>query len=372
MDWRDVPSGPRPRRVRIPRREWPRIQALTRLRHAQHDVVVRAWAIVWLSHGHGPTRVAMLVGCSDRCVRKWRERWEACPCIESLLDAARSGRPPRVSLETRCEIVQLACERPPDSRVVFRDVWTYQAIADALYECSGECVSRSTVRRVLGAGGFRPHRVRYWLHSPDPDFRAKVERICRLYRRPPKDAVVVCVDEKPMQALARRHPIHADRRGVVRHEFEYRRRGTCSLLGAFDIRTGEVFGRVVRHRDARALLSFLDALARRYEGRRVYVIWDNLNLHHDGRDARWTRFNEEHGRRFRFVHTPLHASWVNQIEIWFSILQRRVLRYGSFDSVTALARDVLGFIRHWNRAEAHPFRWTFAGRFVDAPARLDA
>jgi hypothetical protein len=277
-----------------------------------------------------------------------------------------------VTLQTRCQIVQLACERPEDNRVVFRDVWSYQAVADALFERNGERVSRSTVRRVLGAGGWRPHRVRYWLHSPDPDFRAKVARICRLYRYPPKDAVVVCVDEKPMQALARRHPIHAGHRGVVRHEFEYRRRGTCSLLAAFDIRTGEVFGRVVRHRDARALLAFMHALAQRYDGRRVYIVWDNLNVHCEGQDARWTRFNQEHGHRFRFVYTPLHASWVNQVEIWFSILQRRVLRYGSFESVTALAHDVRGFIRHWNHAEAHPFRWTFAGRFVDASAPLAA
>src|SRR5260370_23984747 len=131
----------------------------------------------------------MLVGCSERAVRKWRARGEVCPCIESLLDAPRSGRPPRVSLQTRCEIVSLACERPADNRVVFREVWSYQAVADALYARSGQRVSRSTVRRVLGAGGFRPHRVRYLLHSPDPNFRAKVARICRLYRHPPKDAV---------------------------------------------------------------------------------------------------------------------------------------------------------------------------------------
>jgi hypothetical protein len=175
-----------------------------------------------------------------------------------------------------------------------------------------------------------------------------------------------------MQALTRCHPIHRGHRGIVRYEFEYRRRGTCSLLAAFDIRTGEVFGRVVRRRDAHALRAFMHAVAHRYDGRRVYVIWDNLNLHHDGRDARWTRFNQEHGRRFRFVHTPVHASWVNQVEIWFSILQRRVLRYGSFESVTALTRDVVGFIRHWNRAEARPFRWTFNGRFVNAPVHLTA
>ena len=173
-----------------------------------------------------------------------------------------------------------------------------------------------------------------------------------------------------MQALARRRPIHVGHRGIVHHEFEYRRRGTCSLLASFDIRTGEVFGRVVRHRDARALMAFMHALAQRYYGRRVYVIWDNLNLHHDGRDARWTRLDEEHGHRFRFVHTPLHASWVDELEVSgsasFSAVSSATLRYGSFESVAALAHDVLAFIRHWNRAEARPFRWTFAGRFVDS------
>jgi hypothetical protein len=211
--------------------------------------------------------------------------------------------------------------------------------------------------------------VRYWLHSPDPDFRAKVARICRLYTHPPDKAVVLCVDEKPMQALARRYPTHVGHSGIVRREFEYRRRGTCSLLAAFDIRTGKVFGRVVRHRDAAALLAFMQALACHYPDRDVYVVWDNLNLHGEGRDRRWTRFNEQHQGRFRVVYTPLHASGVNQVEIWFSILQRRVLRYGSFESLTALKQDVLGFVRHWNAREARPFHWTFTGRFVDTQDR---
>ena len=93
------------------------------------------------------------------------------------------------------------------------------------------------------------------------------------------------------------------------------------------------------------------------------------NIHGDGRDKRWTRFNQRHGGRFHFVHTPLHASWVNQVEIWFSILQRRVLRHGSFADQAALRTTVLGFIAHWNRAEAHPFRWTFTGRFDQPAAR---
>ena len=105
----------------------------------------------------------------------------------------------------------------------------------------------------------------------------------------------------------------------------------------------------------------MEELAQKYPTGPVYVVWDNLNVHHDGPDKRWTKFNERHGNRFRFVHTPKHASWVNQIELWFSILQRRVLRYGSFASKRALSASVVAFIQHWNRHEAHPFRWTFRG-----------
>jgi len=104
----------------------------------------------------------------------------------------------------------------------------------------------------------------------------------------------------------------------------------------------------------------------------VYVVWDNLNTHYDGPDRRWTEFNDRHGGRFHFVYTPLHASWMNQVEVWFSILQRRLLRYGSFDSPADLAHQVHWFIDHWNRCEAHPFRWTWRTDKVDNPRRRAA
>ncbi len=112
----------------------------------------------------------------------------------------------------------------------------------------------------------------------------------------------------------------------------------------------------------------MEQLAERYKGRDVYVVWDNLNIHCDGRAMRWTEFNRRHGGRFHLVYTPLHASWVNQVEIWFSILQRRVLRHGSFESVVAVRKAVERFIAYWNRVEARPFRWTFTGRFEQAPS----
>jgi len=131
------------------------------------------------------------------------------------------------------------------------------------------------------------------------------------------------------------------------------------LLAAFDIRTGRVIAEVVPRRTAQALVAFLQRVANAYPGKKVHVVWDNLNTHYDGKDKRWTKFNRRNGRRFRFVHTPIHASWLNQVEIWFSILQRRVIRYGDFSTAKRAADRVMGFVQQWNDVEAHPFRWTW-------------
>jgi transposase len=334
---------------------------------APHAVVLRCRMILMLADGLGPSAIGRQLGVSDRVVRKWRIRWEKRPVLPAMRDADRPGRSASIALETRCQLVQVACERPPDERGVRRPVWTQRALVGALYARAGVRISRSSVQRILCSKGLRPHRVRYWLQSPDPDFARKVRQICRLYLEPPPDAVVVCIDEKPMQALGRRSPDRRDRDGSVRHEFEYVRRGVCHLLGAFDVRTGRVLGRVVKKRSAAALHNFLEAVARAFPERRVFIVWDNLNLHHDGKDRDWGEFSRHHGGRFRFVHTPLHASWMNQIEVWFSILQRRLLRYGSFQSIADLREQVLAFIRFWNRFEAHPFRWKFSGQFVQRP-----
>jgi len=353
--------------VPMGRAERLKLRRLARSPSAPHALVQRARALLLLRRGLGPTEVAAQLGLSVRFVGKWKARWLSSPRVEALADAPRSGRPPTITTAVKCELVKLACDRPRDKS--FSAIWTQQLLADELHRQRGTRVSRSTVQRVLAAEGLRPHRVRLWLHSPDPKFREKVERVCELYLAPPPGSTVVCIDEKPMQVLSRRFPTKRERDGSVRREFEYSRRGTCCLLAGFDVRSGEVLGHVVGRRTGPALVTFLESVAKRYPTGEVYVVWDNLNIHSDGRDRRWTKFNSRHRRRFHFIYTPLHASWVNQVEIWFSILQRRVLRYGSFSGKHALRDAVLGFIAHWNRVEAHPFRWTFTGRF-DQPAAL--
>jgi transposase len=173
---------------------------------------------------------------------------------------------------------------------------------------------------------------------------------------------VVCVDEKTsIQALERIHPGRCPTFGRPgRFEFEYRRHCVQALIAGFDVQTGQVFGVCRQRRTAADLAEFMEMLADHYPTGQVYVVWDNLNIH---AEKNWRAFSKRHGGRFHFVYTPKHASWVNQVEIWFSILQRRVLRHGHFRNVQELATAIMGFVAHWNRREAHPFRWTFRGRF---------
>jgi len=355
--------------VHISRRQRKRLEALVCRTSAPQALAKRARIILLRAEGLGPSDVARRLGCDVSTVNKWTVRWRARPVLEALLDAPRSGRPPTITLEARCEIVKIACSRAKDSKAPLQEIWTLNAIAAELRQRSGMTVSRSSIQRVLTTKGFRPHRVRLWLHSPDPEFRPKVQRICKLYLSPPKGAIVLCIDEKSMQALSRRHPTHCAPDGSLRYEFEYARHGTRTLLGAFNIRTGKVLGEIVKHRDAKAMEKFMLTIARHYPKQRIIIVWDNLSTHKDGPHKRWSRFIKRHAGRFDFVYTPLHASWLNQIEIWFSILQRRVLRLGSFDKASELEEAVRSFIDYWNRYEAHPFRWKFSGEFVESLRR---
>ncbi len=358
-----MPAGRPARRIVLESKLREKLTALSRSTSSPFRVVMRARIICLAADGRGNKEIAKDLKLGERTVGKWRRRFADDPRSGVLDDALRSGRPPQVDMTVRLHLVKLACRRPEGNKSPFRDIWTQQALADALLVDTGVRLSRSEVRRILDCEGLRPHRVRQWLHSPDPDFAAKVERICGLYLSPPSGAQVLCIDEKPMQALGRKHPTRIGPRAVVRYEYEYKRHGTRPLLAAFNVADGTLFGQVRPNRKADTLVSFMNDVAKRYPDGDVYVVWDNLNIHHDGPGNRWSKFNAEHGGRFHFVYTPLHASWVNQVEVWFSILERRVLRHGNFAGPQELADTVHGFIRYWNSHEAHPFRWTFRGRF---------
>lgn len=331
--------------------------------HGDGQVALRARMIRMLVRDPCVTAVAERLGVDRKTVRQWRDRFLA-RGIRGLYDEHRSGRPRTISEVTRCELISMACGRPQSYGVEHRQTWTFDELLTAFRARNpGVEISRTTVIRVLGDAELRPHRMQVWMHSQDPEFRRKATEICNLYLHPPAGSVTLCIDEKTgMQALKRKHPTKwagCGRPG--RWEFEYKRKGTRTLFAAFNTQTGHVVAEVRAKRKGRDLLQFMERVAQAYPDGVVHVVWDNLNIHLDGKEKRWTKFNKRHGNRFVFHYTPLHASWVNQVELFFSRVQKRVLRFASFESVHELADKVLGYIAHWNACERKPYRWTFRG-----------
>jgi transposase len=166
-----------------------------------------------------------------------------------------------------------------------------------------------------------------------------------------KNANVWCVDEKSgVQAIERKK---WQKKRQNRMEIDYKRHGTVNLFAAFHVRTGEVFAKATLTRKQKDVNEFMQALAQKNGKKKAYIIWDNLNTHSE------YKF-EELNNRFEFVYTPKHASWVNQAEIWFSILQRKTIKNMSFKSQIDLCSKMMLFVKNWNE-QAHPFKWKFAG-----------
>lgn len=285
---------------------------------------------------------------------------------------------------TRCEIIALACE-PIGKKNTGKDnsgKEKYIPITRTIEQVRQDAIHRgivpnigwTTVQRILSQGEVRPHLVRGWLHSPDPQFREKVTEICDLYLNPPPGTTVLCIAEMTgVQALQHRFPDHwgpGRPRGCPRREWEYKRHGTQTVIAAFDVRTGRVVATCGKTRKGKDLVRLMGKVAAEYPEGTVHIIWDNLNIHYDGPTRRWSRFNRRNGERFVFHYTPKHASWVNQVEMFFSIVHRQCLRHGDFHSVVELRAALLGFIACWNRERAHPFRWSFSGYPLQSEEKL--
>jgi transposase len=281
-----------------------------------------------------------------------------------LQDMPRRGRPPEITPLERHQVIATACRSPMDFGFQ-RTLWDHATLAIAV--TSGglvRSISARTVGRILEDAEIKPHRIKMWCHSDDPAYQDKMRAIVDLYVRLPEGEPVLSIDEKTgMQALSRRRALKGAGPGRPgRFEFEYKRNGTRCLFACFNVGTGNVLGRCTAQRKRGDFLSFMDEVASVYRQRRVHIILDNLNTHRDtNQGAFMTEWNQRHGRRFVFYYTPTHGSWLNQIELWFSLLTRRILRYGDFDTPDALAEGIMGFIREWNKTEAHPFRWTYEG-----------
>lgn len=221
-------------------------------------------------------------------------------------------------------------------------------------------ISHETVRRILRHHALAPWRVHSWL-SPkvprDDAFKALVTLILDLYQRTLRaDERVFCFDEKTsIQPRPRCAPTLGAAPGKpVRVEAEYERAGAFNLLAAFDTREGDVYGWLTRRKRAVEFLAAMDSLDATIPDSvtAVYVVLDNLRVHKSKAATAWLAQHP----RFHFRFTPLHCSWLNQVEQWFGIIQRKLLRTANFSSPAAMCEQILAFIEHWN-ANAHPFNW---------------
>jgi transposase-like protein/transposase len=366
------------------------LRQIKRQRTTQAGWVERAKIILLADRGRTTIEeTALRLGCGRDKVLFWRRRFleghaAKLPVAERLHDRPRSGRP-RVFSSAEREAVALSTlahyqaptPRPPASGVatvgappgtVLRAsglvVCTSRDLAEELSRPDvGFSISHSTIVRIWHERDLKPWRWQRWLHSPDPELVSKSRAICRLYRHPPTDGTLLCLDEKPgIQILERWGLDQSCWPGrVARHAFEYVRHGTLDLFAAFAVQTGWVYGRCYEHHRAIELAEFLDYLDRVLpvsECGVLHLISDNLKTRTAPETLQWMA---EHPGRVVWHFLPTHASWLNQVEIWFSVLSRKSLKGGSWRSYAELQSHILTFIRTYNRRWAHPYNWKYKG-----------
>src|SRR5499425_3544882 len=214
------------------------------------------------------------------------------------------------------------------------------------------------VARVWKRAGLQPHRLERYLASNDPDFESKAADIIGLYVHPPQHAALFCLDEKSaIQALDRLDPVLPLSPGrAERHGFEYFRHGTLSLYAALNTRTGDVIGKTTARHTSTEFVEFLGQIvASQPEGREIHIVADNLSAHKTKNVFEFLQANPT----VRIHYTPTYSSWLNQVEIWFSKIQRDVIARGIFVSVKDLDRKLIRYIRSYNK-KAKSFKWTYA------------
>jgi transposase len=321
----------------------------------QRDVN-RARIILAAAEGVSSRQIAMRVGMHESHIAMWRQRFLA-QGLEGLCDAPRPGRVPTYDAIDRVKVVALATsQRDPDDPVAH---WTYQDIADELRDDVG--ISRSQVWRILDDMDIKPHKVKGWLNRrDDPEFWDRVQDVCGLYLDPPDNALVVSVDEKTgIQAKERRAVTTPARPGrPAREEFEYIRHGTASLLAALEVHTGEVLATDIVANNSTTFIDFLTDIERKVPTElSIHLVMDNGSSHRSKETTAWLADHP----RFVAHYTPVHASWVNQVELFFSIITRRVIKRGNFTSRENLVSKLMRFITSYNET-AKPFAWTYSGQ----------
>jgi transposase len=320
------------------------LEAWVRATSIERRRVERARIVLLAAEGLASRAIARELGCRHHTVSKWRVRF-AQDRLAGLADAPRSGKPKTYDATAGRRILA-ALDRPPPAGCAR---WTAPLLAKELGD-----VSEHHVWRFLRAQRIDLAGRKSWCLSIDPEFAAKAADIVGLYLDPPDHAIVLAVDEKPaIQALERAQGYLKLPNGRSLHgqAHEYRRRGTTTLFAALEVATGQIKAKHTRRRRRAEFLDFMNEVVAGYPDQEIHVVLDNLKTHKPKRDAWLARRKNVH------VHfTPTHASWLNQVEIWFSLLARRTLDGASFTSVRQLRDAIDAFIAAYNPS-ATPFQW---------------
>lgn len=321
------------------------LERLVRSTKTAYRLRQRARIVLLAADGLATRAIGRAVGCTTGTASKWRVRY-AKKRLVGLDETGNRGNDPKYTVETDKRILAVLDQPPPQGFAR----WTGPLIADALGD-----VDVQYVWRFLRAQKIDLAARKSWCQSNDPAFAAKAAEIVGLYLDPPENALVLAVDEKPsIQALERRQGYLKlpNGRSLTGQSHTYTRHGTTTLFAAFDVATGKVTGRQYTRRRRVEFLDFMNRLVTQHPGRDIHVILDNLNTHKPKNDCWLKRHPNVH-----FHFTPTGASWLNQVEIWFSILGGKALRGASFNSLAELKQHIEAFISAYNET-AQPFQWT--------------
>src|SRR5271157_2239043 len=319
------------------------LQHLVRSPSTPQGLASRARIVLGAASPQSNQEIAAAMGLPQVTVGKWRRAF-AERGLDGLQDAPRSGRPRQHDRETWQRVQTRVCQQP-----AFQSRWSVRTLAQALH------LPSTTVHEILAASGLQPHRLRTFTFSPDPDFEAKLLDIVGLYLNPPENALVLCVDEKTgIQALDRTQPLlplSAKRPRTWTHE--YVRHGTQTLLAALEIGSGQVVAHVKQRRTSVNFLRFLKDVVQAFPDHELHMVLDNLNIHKNEATRRWLKRHP----KVHFHYTPTHASWVNLVECFFSILGKQGLSQSVHTSKRQLKEFLLSYIAH-NNQNPRPFVWT--------------
>ena len=340
--------------IELSQEEERELRAVLRTPSASQQQALRARIVLSAAQGATNTQIAAEVGVSLPTAGLWRRNFGQ-RRLEGLADAPRSGRPREIDDDEVQRVLAMTLAPPPDATTH----WSVRRLAAA----TG--ISPTTVHRIWREHKLKPHQVRSFKFSKDPRLAEKIIDVVGLYMDPPKGALVLCVDEKTqIQALDRTQatlPIKPGKAARMTHD--YKRNGTTSLYAALEIATGEVTGACYPQHRHQEFLAFLNQIVRAYPRKPLHVVLDNSSTHSTPEVVRWLKRH----KRVHFHFTPTSASWMNMVEIWFSILTKQQVRRGVYHDVPELIAAIEHFIEGYNQ-RAQPFVWTKTAEAVLAKA----